>query len=364
MKTIPAFLISLAVIAILLIPDGCGTASKTGDAGSVDIGTPDVGIPDGGIADGGAFGFARWMSYYKAQLSGLKMNQIVVLGAHDSASSVVNTDSQPCWGEIRSDPKEHIDGGPTPAQVNNARTQSVQIYDQLQAGVRYLDMRVALQDGGYYSEHMWLAAPFQGDGGILDQIRRFNSENPDEIVIIVTYQSHIYSDTTDGGMATSGQTTDYFNMVNAELPLVTAPQSGTDPMQVTLGDIWAGQGRIIYFGPSNVEPFVWDSDKLDSQWMEDAGTPAELVQDLNQFVIGPWMDAGYPDGGNEKLRILQAMTNDNDKIVNAVATNAVILDQLTTNWAGVTMNVVQVNDTVEAVDAGMMPVLFNRMGLK
>ncbi|MFA6034214.1 MAG: hypothetical protein WC889_15045 [Myxococcota bacterium] len=323
-----------------------------------------AGCSSGGTnpADAGVVNYANWMSHYKAQLSGMNLKQIVLLGAHDSSSVDITASSPPCWGEVRSDPSEHIDAGPTPANLENALTQSAPILNQLQAGVRYLDLRVALQDGGYYSEHMWLSTPFAGDGGILDQLGRFLSSNPDEIIIITTDTNHIYSDTTDGGMATIDQTNAYFQMVQNALPLVTAPQAGADPTLVTLGSIWAGSGRIIYFGPPNIDSTlqqrVWVYDNsIDSKWQPDASTPDELVQSLNANVIAGWEDGGSP----AQLHVLQAMTNDHQKLINAPMTNAAIISQLGGAWANVRINVVQVNDTMEAADAGIMPVLINRM---
>ncbi len=311
-----------------------------------------------GSAGGSLVDYSSWMSKNQRALSNVTLKQIVLLGSHDAASSAMNSNSQPCIGEILNDPSQHIDGPPNANQLLNARTQSVPILQQLQAGVRYLDLRVALQGGQYYSEHMWLSAPFMGTNGIFDQIKQFLKENPDEIIIIVSYAGHLYSDTQPDGLMSTAEADAFFQTVLNEFPNLLAPAPSGDLMQQTLGDIWKDSGRIIYFGPNTLSPaiqqYIWNTLKIDSQWMQQATVPAVLITDLNEQVITPWMTEPY----NDELHILQAMTNDNTKIATAAETNPLILEQLNSAWKTAPINIVQVND---AVNSGMMPTLIPRM---
>ena len=60
---------------------------------------------------------------------------------------------------------------------------------QLESGVRYLDLRIALQKGVYMSEHMWIGETlFPNSAGVLDtpfwEIMQFIKNNPQEILIL------------------------------------------------------------------------------------------------------------------------------------------------------------------------------------
>ena len=71
----------------------------------------------------------------------------------------------------------------------NAQCQANTLMQQLESGVRYLDLRIALQKGVYMSEHMWIGETlFPNSAGVLDtpfwEIMQFIKNNPQEILIL------------------------------------------------------------------------------------------------------------------------------------------------------------------------------------
>jgi hypothetical protein len=264
------------------------------------------------------------------------------------------------------------------------RCQSESILEQLRAGVRFFDLRVALQEGEFYSEHIFLAGPFGGTGGILDQIHQFLEECPGEVIFLCTDAEHIYSDTTSNGIATLSQRNDYFKMVTENLPgmLALAPEfsdGSTESdwrivsLNQTLGDVLDGGGRIIYVGLSRGEldeayqKYIWpnpdggiwhkyasDLEKLYNDYdKNDNGKIDEDEIGLNTEVC-KWIaaDKEQPDQ-TDKFRCLGAHTNDGSmgKIDMAAVVNPQVLGWLLSgDWKSAHIAIIQVNDSVNTPD--------------
>jgi len=70
------------------------------------------------------------------------------------------------------------------AMVRLSRAQDVNVYDQLNAGVRYIDARICHVNGEYYNSHTLLADKFENN---LKLILKWLDENPGEFVVIYVY---------------------------------------------------------------------------------------------------------------------------------------------------------------------------------
>ena len=106
---------------------------------------------------------ADWMTKLTAASPDLKLRDVAIPGTHDSASSTIQK-MQPF------------------AAVG--RTQNVPIYDQLQRGARYLDIRVGGGDG---PTDICIFHGFLKGGkfsAVLDEITRFVNENPGEFLFL------------------------------------------------------------------------------------------------------------------------------------------------------------------------------------
>jgi hypothetical protein len=237
---------------------------------------------------------------------------------------------------------------PKGSDVTSARCQSASIKDQLRYGVRYLDLRIAWQDGAYWIEHMWVSTPLLGDRGVLMQIKEFLREHPEEVIIL-----HMQELCSDTGRMSSAQAGAYFQLIGQEFGSLLAPRG--DFASTTFGNIRAAGANLIVVADveHSVEPFIWYEHQVDTKWM-DKEDPAELASALNSRVIAGWRRGDCA----EKLRVLQAMTTTKHKILKARKTNAEIKKRLKSDWKDAPINVVQVDDSV---NSGIMPVLIERL---
>lgn len=337
----------------------------------------------------------RWMEL-SPWIDDLPIRKLRLIGSHDAASDGIAGDSDRCIGYCRVDDRKDCSGHPSDSQLENYRCQSESMLDQLRAGVRYFDLRVALQGGKFYSEHIflagpfWLDEPFEGEGGILNQIHQFFEECTGEVIILTTSSDHMYSDTTDNGLATKDERNAYFDMVMKKLPgmLAPAPEFSDDltksekssaSLDKTLRDIHDSGGTIIYFGLSDdeVEPeyqkYIWPIQK-DGIWHEKASDLKILYNgydgnddgdyddydndddkdDIDEMGLNKEVRNWYDEGAaSDKLHVMQAMTNGGPmgKIDMATVVNSQILEWLLSDvWKDTDIPVIQVNDAVNTPD--------------
>ncbi len=291
--------------------------------------------------------YADWMAKNKDILKDLPINRMPLLGSHDAGSCDVNSSSPPCRGYLTHS-GHHIHRMPRGSDVTSARCQSASIKDQLRYGVRYLDLRIARQDGVYRIEHMWMSTPLLGEGGVFTQIKDFLREHPEEVIIL--HMQELYSDT---GRMNASEAKAYFQLVDQEFGKALAQRG--DFAYTTLGNIWAAGANIIVVADieSSSEPFIWYEHQVDTRWMDKQNSD-ELADALDANVISSWRRGAYAD----KLRVLQAMTTTKHKIISARKTNAEIKKRLESDWKSAPINVVQVDDSV---NSGLMPVLIERL---
>jgi len=325
----------------------------------------------------------RWMEL-SPWIYDLPIRDLRLIGSHDAASDGIITSSVRCRGYDAEKFDENPNDHPSDSELEKHRCQSESILEQLRAGVRYFDLRVALQEGEFYSEHIFLAGPFEGEGGILDQINQFLEECPGEVIFLCTDAEHIYSDTTDDGKATLSQRNDYFEMVMENLPgkLALAPEFSDDlnesqksnaSLDKTLRDVLNSRGRIIYIGPSGDElspglmEYIWPLQK-DGIWHQYASDPEKLYNDYDKNDNGKidddeiglntevcsWIAADKEQLDlTDKLHVLQAMTNGGSmgKIDMAAVVNPQVLGWLLSgDWKSAPIPVIQVNDAVNTPD--------------
>lgn len=158
----------------------------------------------------------RWMGDLKAQIGNLPLNKLVIPSTHDSASNRIDP-SNPDVAIAQGGELHQIANLGLGIVMNFAKTQNLTVYEQLLAGARSLDLRVAWRDqkkipGGIfvdgtkdflgkeqlegvqgpkglettYYKNFWThhGAYSQKFDEVLGQIRRFLDENKEEIVIL------------------------------------------------------------------------------------------------------------------------------------------------------------------------------------
>lgn len=291
---------------------------------------------------------ADWMSEHKDQLKGMTINQVTLLGSHDSASCDIGVGSPAVSGYLTRT-GHHKKGPASEKDVKSAVCQSASIKDQLEYGVRHIDLRVAHQDGQYWLSHMYLSTPAFGPGGVFTQIKEFISEHPDEVIIMTG--EHLYSKrapmTTDEAAAFYSKLEEYLGDLLIQRD---------DFSKLTYGKIWEGQGRIILIISPDTQiaddPLLWDGNDVDSAWMDEKD-PETLISELSSL-IDEWKNGKSAD----KLRRLQAMTTTGHKLKAAATTNAEVREMMQTDWKDAPISILQVDD---AVNSGLMPLLIEKV---
>lgn len=128
----------------------------------------------------------QWMGQLSKWINDKKISEIVLPGSHDSGTSCINykskaTDELPDFGCCLN-PIVKVVGAVW------SRTQQWTIREQLEHGVRYLDLRVYLDDDNiFYLIHGLEANPFYEE---LAAVKDFVECNPTEVVVLD--MNHIY----------------------------------------------------------------------------------------------------------------------------------------------------------------------------
>ncbi|MFH8336520.1 hypothetical protein [Streptomyces sp. AM6-12] len=182
---------SLAVIGTTAVAGaltlGSATAPAVAEPRTAGASTPPVTAPAAPAP--GAVALDSWMEQLGDTVGDRPLNQIVMPGSHDAGTAGITKDSGMC------------DAGDTvgtarkwPAlAASMSRTQSGSLVDQLEAGSRYLDLRLCKQGDRWYSYHggplgrQFFDAP-DGRGGVVPGQARELAEwirtHPREIVIL------------------------------------------------------------------------------------------------------------------------------------------------------------------------------------
>jgi hypothetical protein len=175
--------------------------------------------------------------------------------------------------------------------------QSKSILDQLRAGVRYLDLRIArhAESGRYYTCHGVYCAEMSA---MMGDVRTFLANHPKEIVILDF--NHLYE--------MDGHHVDFLEMVFEILGDVAASPKTTSAAS-KVSEFWnrKKQAMIIYHASSDVykdEPFanrVYHNGYIHSPWPEANDTS------LLRSKLGGYVQSRYDDKHENRLFVLQGM---------------------------------------------------------
>lgn len=106
--------------------------------------------------------------------------ELYIPGTHDSSCYSVNYNPFTTLYSNLSSLYKFL--GLIPCITNKfTQTQNIDIYDQLKLGVRFLDLRISYFNDIYYCSHTYLCGPLID---YLEQIKKFNVENPNEVIIV------------------------------------------------------------------------------------------------------------------------------------------------------------------------------------
>ncbi|WP_261953738.1 hypothetical protein [Streptomyces nigrescens] len=131
-----------------------------------------------------AVDLAHWMEQLRPQIGTRPLNRIAMPGSHDAGSWSIHDGSGLCRSGDTYDVSRVWPG----LAASMAHTQSRPIVDQLDAGARYIDLRLCYQDGQWYTYHGGPlgGAFFDGPSGTGEaaSLARWITGHPSEVVIL------------------------------------------------------------------------------------------------------------------------------------------------------------------------------------
>ncbi len=149
---------------------------------------------------------ATWMADMMQQIGHVPLCRIALPGTHDSGTYGMTTQSalDPYNEGARARVVESLDGvaqqrgtSARPLMLLWSQAQDLSISDQLQAGIRYLDLRVSLVDSTYVLGHVLVCGTLDD---ALQQVLMFTQQHPSELIILDV--NHLYGmDTTESQVA-------------------------------------------------------------------------------------------------------------------------------------------------------------------
>lgn len=190
---------------------------------------------------------SSWMNDNTDKLAAKKINQILIPGSHFSnAYGLDNKNLNICVGETISNSlstnakiaKLVTENAVIPQSdfITYLTTQEHNIGDQLNSGIRYLEIQVCLQNDTYYTSNYYLTATLDS---IVQQIKNFMNNNPQEIIFI-DLDNNLRSENGPMSENDLGNLHDYLQITFGSY--LTPKQ---DWQQLTFKKLWKTKHRII-----------------------------------------------------------------------------------------------------------------------
>lgn len=221
----------------------------------------------------------RWMTNMSDQLGAMQVNRIILPGTHDSGTysitsqSMLSPDLAPEWAAVAAKVASIL-GIPVDTIISNwARAQGKTVLQQLQAGVRYLDLRVALDTNNntLYVVHGMYGTTIQD---VINQIGAFVTANPQELLIL-DFQ-HFFQMTPASHTALLGMLRAAFG--NRMVRNTLNPSN-------TLDDVWNSNASVIIIYSddtvSSANSDVWANSRMFRDWPNAQDTETMLTDITN-----------------------------------------------------------------------------------
>ncbi|EFA08660.1 PI-PLC X domain-containing protein 2 [Tribolium castaneum] len=212
-----------------------------------------------------------WMSNLPQSLRQLPLIHLAIPGSHDSTTFAITKKSK-----ISPDARNPIqylkflEPLLCPIMVKWSKTQSVNVIQQLNAGIRYFDLRIATKKGcgGFYFVHNLYS---ECVNGALAEIGQFLNTHKGEVVILDC--QHFFN----MGAA------DHCKFISLLVDTFGAKiQPRTDLTQLTLLEMTErGKQVIIIYRSDLREDFLWPGGSFPTPWADTVFVP-KLISFLNQ----------------------------------------------------------------------------------
>jgi hypothetical protein len=222
----------------------------------------------GGISACATHNNSNWMKNYQQQIESKTINKVLLAGSHYANAYGINNNKQLviCSGETK---KNTISTNAYLAQIiattakpqsndflNYLNTQNSNIIDQLNGGIRYLELQICLQDNIYYTSNYYLTDPLNE---IIKQIKDFLAQNPQELIII-DLDNNLHS---NSGLFNPQQTREFYAYLMFSLGPYLVPQQ--ELQTLTFAKLWQNKPRIILFAthPELIKyPNIWNKSQF------------------------------------------------------------------------------------------------------
>lgn len=210
---------------------------------------------------------SSWMSDNRGNIASKRLSQITIPGTHLANAYGITPTSSVCIGETLPDSisdnaaiaakvSSESNAALTTGFINYLNTQTNNVYGQLRNGERYLEMSICTQKAVYYTSNYYLTDPFND---IVNQIKNFISENPDEIIIL-DFDNNLRD---DYGYMSDNEINNFHNYLQVTFGSYLTPKQNWQ--QLTFGQLWSTKHRIILFSSNPVLKRyydVWDKDEI------------------------------------------------------------------------------------------------------
>uniref|UniRef100_A0A9J2PQE7 Phosphatidylinositol-specific phospholipase C X domain-containing protein n=2 Tax=Ascaris TaxID=6251 RepID=A0A9J2PQE7_ASCLU len=245
---------------------------------------------------------ADWMSELPSAARDKPLMTLAIPGSHHSASYNLKEDSeitpdQP-WCVRVLTPNDMI----RKAVHNWSKDQSLSIKQQLEAGVRYLDVTVAFINDDFYVIHGLRCMEVRD---LFKDVNDFTNAHPKEIVLIDLNRFYDFKE---------AQHEKLFAMLDSIFgsKLIDRPGTPRIALSLTLNKLWTAPGQVIVFyqptlpspspssinghaGPSDVVKlpnYVWSRQFIRNPWPR-TDDPQEMVREVSDIISNRNLDDGF-----------------------------------------------------------------------
>ncbi|KAH6927573.1 hypothetical protein HPB50_005690 [Hyalomma asiaticum] len=220
----------------------------------------------------------NWMGNLPEELHNVPLNHLAIPGSHDSCSYTISPQA-----EIAPDNEYYGNKllkllGPIGKQImySWSVTQNITTKEQLQAGIRYFDIRIAVRkdpkDDNLYLVHGLFGAVVDN---FLVEVKEFLESHKKEVILV--HFQHFYNMTDADHNRLLNKLTSVFG------PLMC--QFTTDLDNITLASLWRrGYQMITFYGHEKLakyHPYLWPTSYIPNPWPDDDDS-TRLVTFWNQ----------------------------------------------------------------------------------
>ncbi len=209
-----------------------------------------------------------WMEDYSVQIESKPLSQVLIPGSHFANAYGINSNQHLviCSGETKQGALSTnaylaqliATSGKQSAHdfLNYLTTQNSNISEQLNSGIRYLELQICLQDANYYTSNYYLTDTLDS---IIQQIKDFLKENPQELIII-DVDNNLHS---NSGIFTKVEAKNFHEYLQLNLSKNLLSKQAWPSL--TFNKIWKSKQRIILFSTNQylvTYPEIWNKNEV------------------------------------------------------------------------------------------------------